>query len=135
MGASRDDLQAVQGIGPATAEAVADFFEAERNREAIAALREHVEPRDVEAVEEGGPLEDLTFVFTGSLERFTRDEAQDLVERHCGNATGSVSGATDYLVVGEGPGSRKLEDAEDNDVPVLAEDEFVEFLQERGVEQ
>ena len=76
------------------------------------------------------PLDGLTFVFTGSLDRWTRSEAQRLVEDRGGRSTSSVSGNTDYVVAGPGAGS-KLDDAEELGVPVLDEEEFVEFLKDR----
>lgn len=82
----------------------------------------------------GDELEGLTFVFTGSLEDVTRSEAQETIEAHGANATGSVSGNTDYLVVGANPGQSKRDDADDNDVPIIDEDEFWELLGEEGIE-
>jgi len=133
MGADREELQAVDDVGPKVAEDIREFFESERNREAIERLLEHVDPKAYE-VEGGDELDGLTFVFTGSLSGYTRSEAQDLVEAHGGSATGSVSGNTDYLVVGENPGQRKREAAEANEVPIVDEDEFEELLAERGIE-
>ena len=135
LDADRDDLEAVDGVGPETAERVVSFFEADANRRVIERLRERgVEPEPVETdADDGGPLEGLTFVFTGALEGYTRDEAQDLVERHGARATSSVSGNTDYLVAGEGPGRSKRRDAEANDVPVIDEGAFEALLEERGV--
>jgi DNA ligase (NAD+) len=74
----------------------------------------------------------LKFVFTGSLDHWTRDEVKELVERHGGRATSSVSSGTDYVVAGPGSGA-KLSQAENHGVPVLREDEFVTFLKSRGV--
>jgi DNA ligase (NAD+) len=74
-------------------------------------------------------------VFTGSLDGLTRSEAQDLVERHGGSATSSVSGNTDYLVVGDNPGQSKRDDADANDVPTLSEAEFLALLEEKGIER
>jgi hypothetical protein len=83
----------------------------------VEALRERgVEPEAAET-EIGDELDGLTFVFTGSLDGYTRSDAQDLVERHGGNATSSVSGNTDYLVAGADPGASKRDDAEANEVP------------------
>ncbi len=73
-------------------------------------------------------------MFTGSVENWTRDELEELVERHSGDATDSVSGNTDYLVVGENPGETKQEDAETNDVSELDPDEFFDLLADRGVD-
>jgi DNA ligase (NAD+) len=74
------------------------------------------------------PLEGLTFVFTGTLDRWTRDEVQRYVERLGGRATSSVSGETDYVVAGPGAGS-KLDEAPQRDLPVMDEEAFVEFVE------
>ena len=76
------------------------------------------------------PSEGLTFVFTGNLEEWTRDEVKKFVEKYGGRATSSVSGNTDYVVAGPGAGS-KIDNAQENGVPVLSEDQFKEFLEER----
>jgi DNA ligase (NAD+) len=132
MAADTERLQEVDDVGEIVAEEIHEFFRSERNREVVEALRERgVEPQEAE-VERGDELAGLTFVFTGALD-YTRSEAQALVEAHGANATSSVSGNTDYLVAGEGAGS-KLDDAEANDVPVLDQSEFEALLAERGVE-
>ncbi|MFB6096707.1 MAG: NAD-dependent DNA ligase LigA [Haloferacaceae archaeon] len=132
--ADEDDLQAVEGVGPTVAAHVREFFENERNREVIERLRERgVEPRSAEGAG-GDELAGLTVVFTGRVEGWTRDDLEELVERHGGDATGSVSGNTDYLVVGEDPGSTKRQDAESNDVPEIDPDEFFDVLADRGVD-
>ncbi len=128
-----EELQAVDGIGETVAEEVREFFDSERNRTVVERLRDHgVEPQTVETA--GDALEGLTFVFTGSLSGRTREEARELVEANGGSATSSVSGNTDYLVVGDDPGRSKREDAEANDVPTLGESEFETLLEDHGVE-
>jgi DNA ligase (NAD+) len=131
--ASEADLQAVPDVGPKVAAAIRDFFETEENAAVIDRLLDHVAPQAAEATQ-GDDLDGLTFVFTGSLDEFTRSEAQDLVEQHGGSATSSVSGNTDYLVVGENPGQRKRDDADEHGVETLSEAEFVALLEDRGVE-
>ncbi|MEF8888307.1 MAG: helix-hairpin-helix domain-containing protein, partial [Haloarculaceae archaeon] len=131
--ASEDQLQEVEDIGPTVAAEVRDFFDSEHNAAVIDGLLEHVDPQPADTGD-GDILAGETFVFTGALERFTRAEAQELVERHGGSATGSVSGNTDYLVVGEDPGRTKREDAEAEGVPQLGEAEFLEVLSERGID-
>ncbi|MFB6195908.1 MAG: NAD-dependent DNA ligase LigA [Haloplanus sp.] len=134
MAADTDDLEAVEGIGSTVAGEIRHFFDNERNRRVIERLRAHgVEPRPTQ-VETGAELSDLTVVFTGSVENWTRDELEALVERHGGDATGSVSGNTDYLVVGENPGETKRADAEANDVQEIDPDEFFDMLEDRGVD-
>ncbi|WP_224333380.1 NAD-dependent DNA ligase LigA [Haloprofundus halobius] len=134
MDADAEELERVDGVGPIVAGKVREFFESEENRETIAALRERgVEPEEFETENGGDELDGLTFVFTGAMS-VTRDEAEALVQSHGANATGSVSGNTDYLVVGDSPGQSKLDDADADDVPVLGEDEFAELLGEHGIE-
>ena len=131
--ASAEQLQTVPDVGPKVAEAIRTFFETEETAAAIDRLLEHVNPQE-DDTERGDSFEGKTFVFTGSLEEMTRSEAQDLIETHGGNATSSVSGNTDYLVVGENPGQTKQDDAAAEGVPTLSETEFRELLAERGVE-
>ncbi len=132
--ASEEELEAVDDVGPIVAEEIHEFFRSERNRAVVDALRERgVEPQEAET-ETGDELDGLTFVFTGSLDGYTRGEAQDLVERHGGNATSSVSGNTDYLVAGSNPGQSKQDDAAANDVPIVDQERFEELLAEHGVE-
>ncbi|AXG06378.1 hypothetical protein DU500_08035 [Haloplanus rubicundus] len=92
-----------------------------------------VEPERTQA-ETGDELTDVTIVFTGSVESWTRDELEALVERHGGDATDSVSGNTEYLVVGENPGETNQEDAEADNVSELDPGEFFDLLADRGVD-
>jgi DNA ligase (NAD+) len=133
----RERLRAVPDVGPEVSRAICDFFDSAANREAVDAVLEHVDPRPFEGADGDAGIEalaGLTVVFTGRLEGFTREEAESLVERHGGRATGSVSGATDYLVVGENPGATKLDDAEENGVETVDEAGFLDLLADRGIE-
>jgi DNA ligase (NAD+) len=121
MDADAEELESVGGIGSTMADQIRNFFENERNRAVIERLHDRgVEPERTQA-ETGDELADLTIVFTGSVESWTRDELEALVERHGGDATDSVSGNTDYLVVGENPGETNQEDAEADNVSELAQ--------------
>ncbi|WP_435155588.1 NAD-dependent DNA ligase LigA [Haladaptatus sp. DFWS20] len=133
MDASRDEFESVPDIGPVVADQIREFFDSERNRDVVHELLSHVEP-DREETAGGDELAGLTFVFTGSLSQ-SRSEISDFVEAHGANATGSVSGNTDYLVVGDNPGQTKRDDAEERGVPVLEEDEFWDVLEGNGVER
>ncbi|WP_254839517.1 NAD-dependent DNA ligase LigA [Natronomonas marina] len=131
--ASPEELREVEGVGETVAREIGEFFDSERNRAVVAALREHgVDPRAGETASDA--LAGVTFVFTGSLDRWTREEARELVETNGGSATSSVSSNTDYLVVGENPGRSKREDAEANDVPTVDESTFEALLEDRGVD-
>jgi len=127
-----DAFESVPDVGPTVARSIVEFFEGEGNRAVIDRLLDHVDPQAAE--ETGGDaLAGLTFVFTGSLDGYTRSDAQELVERNGGSATSSVSGNTDYLVLGDNPGQRKQDDAAENDVETLSEAEFEALLEDAGV--
>jgi len=126
-------LETVSEVGPEVAHAVATFLRTGSNRAAIEdLLAVGVDPQPVET-EGGDALTGLTFVFTGSLS-VPRSSAEAVVEQAGGSATGSVSGATDYLVVGENPGAAKREDADAEGAEKLDEDAFVDLLAEREVD-
>ncbi|MFW5722480.1 MAG: NAD-dependent DNA ligase LigA, partial [Desulfohalobiaceae bacterium] len=133
--AGQEELLRIHEVGPEVARSLSSFFSDERNLRALSRMRELGLDLDnplYRAEERKRPLEGLKLVFTGSLEHFTREGAKELVERYGGRATSSVSGETDYVVAGPGAGS-KLAQARKNNIPVLSEQEFVEFLRERGV--
>ncbi|MDP2497912.1 MAG: BRCT domain-containing protein, partial [Candidatus Palauibacterales bacterium] len=125
-----EELEEVGGVGPKMADQIAGFFADERNAELLDALAERVEILQPELPEER-PLDGRRFVFTGALDRFTRSEAQETVERLGARATSSVSGATDVLVAGANPGS-KLEEAREEEVEIMDEETFVALLREHG---
>jgi DNA ligase (NAD+) len=129
MSASEEELAHIHGIGSEIARVVRAFFQDEANRAVIEGLR-RVEVALTEAgvTGEPGPLEGKTFVLTGTLRRLTRDEARDLIQRRGGRVTASVSKKTDYVVVGESPGS-KADDARRLKVTVLDEAAFVALVQ------
>jgi DNA ligase (NAD+) len=131
MQASEEELQKIDEIGPQVARSIVTFFAEDENRQVIQEIREaDLALGNPYAEEEAQPLEGLTFVFTGSLERWTRDEVKRFVEQLGGRATSSVSGETDYVVAGPGAGS-KLEEAKEQDIPVMDEEKFVQFVEER----
>lgn len=129
--ASLDQLRRAPGVGPALAEAVHDFFAEPRNQQAIDALLDAGIHVVSEPAHPDGRLAGKRFVFTGRLDRYTRDEAESLVESLGARAGDSVSGKTDYVVVGEDPGS-KLDEARARGVRVLDERDFVRLVREAG---
>jgi DNA ligase (NAD+) len=130
MEANEDELVEIHGVGPEVAESVVHFFSDEKNRSIVHDLLDAgVNPEPIQD-EQADVLEDATFVFTGGLDRMTRDEARTLIESLGGRATSSVSGNTDYLVAGENPGSTKMSDAEEYDTSVLNEGDFYTFLRD-----
>ncbi|MEA2509450.1 MAG: ligase [Actinomycetota bacterium] len=104
---SADDLEQLPGVGRIIAESIAAFFAEQRNREVLDRLRTGgVTPIATERKKREGPLLGKTFVLTGGLDSFSRDEAIAAIESSGGKVTSSVSKKTDYVVVGENPGTK-----------------------------
>ena len=133
-GADREQLKAIHEVGDKVADAVVDFFSDPQQQQLLAELRElGVAPRSEATVQRDGFLTGKTLVITGALERWSRKEAEALVERLGGRAAGSVSKKTSYLVAGAEAGS-KLDKARQLGVPVLDEEAFARLLQEGGID-
>lgn len=130
MAAGRDAFERVHEIGPEIAVSLESFFKEDHNRQVIQRLRDL--GLMIEAVSEtrpgGRPFSGKTFVFTGGLERFGRDEAKHRVEQLGGRAAASVSKQTDYVVAGADAGS-KLNQAKKLGVKILTEAEFAALLE------
>jgi DNA ligase (NAD+) len=125
--ADRSELLEIPDVGEKIADSLINFFA--ENEDVLKHLEDAgVKVQKMPGGKEGGlPLEGKTFVFTGTLENYTRSEAQQAVEDLGGRATSSVSGNTDYLVVGEDPG-QKMDDARDQGVRILDEEAFRKLL-------
>jgi len=127
-GAKAEDLEKVPEVGPKVSASIVDFFSEPANRKLIkklcdAGVRPAAEKREVKSDKFAGK----TFVFTGALERRSREDAGDLVQQHGGKVSGSVSKKTDYVVVGADPGS-KYDKAKELGVTVLTESEFEKLI-------
>ena len=131
QGATVEQLEAVDGIGPIMSEQIRAFLDDERNRERIAAVIGHMNALLPPDQAGGRGLTGMRFVFTGGLERFSRSDAKRLIEENGGRVVGSVSGETTYVVAGEDPGS-KLQKGRDLGVEILNEEAFVEVLRAAG---
>ncbi|MGK2922417.1 MAG: NAD-dependent DNA ligase LigA [Methyloceanibacter sp.] len=122
------ELDNIEGIGPAVAAAIADFFAEPHNVEVVEELLDQVSPQPLEAVDHGSPVSGKTVVFTGTLEQMTRSEAKARAERLGAKVAGSVSKNTDFVVAGPGAGS-KLKNAKELGVEVLTEDEWLKLIE------
>jgi DNA ligase (NAD+) len=122
-----EELQNVNEVGPRIAESIAEFFSITANRKLIDRLREAGLTLKGQKKERGTKLAGKTFVLTGTLAHFTRDEAKKMIEDAGGKVTGSVSKKTDYVVAGADAGS-KLDKAKELKVPVIDEKELEELL-------
>lgn len=131
--AGAETLQAVPGIGPVLARAVADWFAGAHNRRVVEKLRRSGVRMAEERAEPAapGPLAGKVFVVTGTLPTLSRDRATEIVREAGGKVTGSVSAKTDYVVAGESPGS-KLDKAKKLGVAVIDEAELLRLAGREG---
>ncbi len=128
--ADAESLQQIHEVGPQVAESVSSFFKEKKNLATIQKLlkggvqiREIAKPKVADQKFSG-----QIFVFTGALEKFTRDEAERMVDERGGRASGSVSKKTNYVVAGPGAGS-KLDKARELSVAVISEEEFLKMVE------
>ena len=124
--ASVEELQNVDEVGPRIAESIAEFFSIPANRKLVERLREAKLTLTGKKKQRGTKLAGKTFVLTGTLPRFTRDEAKKMIEDAGGKVTGSVSKKTDYVVAGSDAGS-KLDKARELGVAVIDEKQMEEL--------
>lgn len=128
MAAGMDELTAVPDIGPITARFIREWLDQPQSQHQIRLLQEAgVSMESMETVVDAR-FQGKTFVLTGALERFTRDEAGALIEKYGGKVSSSVSKKTGYVLVGENPGS-KLTKANDLGIPVITEEEFARMIE------
>jgi DNA ligase (NAD+) len=129
--ATEEEIVAIEGLGPITARNIKDWLSRPRHREMVQQLTDAgltVEAPATEEDQQGETLLDgLTFVITGTLSQ-PRGEVRRLIESHGGKVTGSVSGRTNYLIVGEDPGGSKYNRAQELDTPMLSEDELRDLI-------
>jgi len=128
-GEAYEDLNSVEGIGEVVADALVEFFKEPRNNDALDRLLAEIEVEPMEAVKTDSPVAGKIVVFTGSLEKMTRDEAKAMAERLGAKTAGSVSKKTNYVVAGPGAGS-KLAKAKEFGADVLTEDEWFKLIGE-----
>ena len=127
--ATIEELTCIDDVGEITARNVVEWLSSEQSKHLIDMLRRHGVNMTSSAQPVGDKLAGMTFVLTGALERFTRDEAGEMIEKLGGKVSSSVSKKTSYVVAGEAAGS-KLKKANELGIPVLSEEEFLEFIQE-----
>ena len=126
---NKEGLADIEGIGPKVAESIYNFF---HDKQTIAVIKQleklGINISKGEETQSGSALQGMTFLFTGSLTQFTRDQAKDMVEKNGGRNVSSVSGKLNYLVAGEKAGS-KLKKAETlGTVKVISETDFLNMI-------
>ena len=129
MAASEEELTNIDDVGPITARYIVQWFESSQSQHQIRLLREAGVSFESSEEIADDRFAGKTFVLTGALERFTRSEAEAIIERFGGKASGSVSKKTSYVLAGADPGS-KLTKAQALGVPVISEDEFLKLIEE-----
>ncbi len=131
MEAGVEELREVKEIGPETAESVASFFSRGENRKVLNRLLSlGLEPGGAGGSAGARPLSGKNFVVTGTLDRYSRKEVERRIEELGGRVTSAVSGNTDYLLLGENPGS-KLDQAREEGTKIIGEREFLEMIGEK----
>ena len=128
MNASMDDLTSIDDVGEIMAQSIYEFFEQEQTKDLIKRFKEL--GLNMEALVEDGAdsrFEGMTFVLTGALDKYSRKEAEEIIEKFGGKASSSVSKKTTYVLAGEDSGS-KLEKAQKLGVNVITEAEFDEMI-------
>ena len=131
MHTDMETLTAIHEIGDVMAESIINFFHEDNNQKVIqACVDAGISFSKVEQIKESIYTGKI-FVFTGSLEKFSRSNAKEMVEKIGARASGSVSSKTDFLIAGPGAGS-KLDKAKELDIPILSEVDFLEMMKENG---
>lgn len=126
--ASYEELSNINDIGPVMASSIDQFFSQEQTKDLITRLKESgVNTESIEEEVENNKFEGKIFVLTGSLQKYTRKEAEDIIEKLGGKTSGSVSKKTNYLIAGEEAGS-KLTKAQNLGVTIITENEFEQMI-------
>ncbi|HLP43884.1 MAG TPA: NAD-dependent DNA ligase LigA [Candidatus Nanoarchaeia archaeon] len=125
--ASKEDLEALEGVGPIVAESISTWFADKDNKNLVNELLEQVTIEKVAKPTVDQTLAGRTFVLTGTLSGLSRDEAKKMIKDRGGDVSGSVSSKTNFVVAGEEAGS-KLDKAQELGVTILSEEEFVKML-------
>ncbi len=128
MNATEEELTAIDDVGPVTAGFIRTWMDSPQSRDLLQRLMEAGVNMTDRTEKVDARFAGMTFVLTGALTKFTRDEATEMIELRGGKSSGSVSKKTTYVVAGENAGS-KLTKAESLGIPVLTEEEFLQMLQ------
>jgi DNA ligase (NAD+) len=133
--ATKDDLEVIEGIGPNSSQAIVDWFSRSGNVNLLEKMSSvglwPVETLVHTSITSGGPLEGLSFVITGTLPNYSREDMKALIQQNGGKIIDSVSKKTSYLVLGENPGS-KLDKAREMHVPLLDEAGILKMIDRIG---
>ena len=127
MDSDRERLTGIPDIGEITADFICEWFKNPQSRHMIGRLREAGVSFESREEQKDRRFAGMTFVLTGTLERFTRDEASEIIESYGGKTSSSVSKKTSYVLAGENAGS-KLTKAQELQIPILSEEDFIRMV-------
>ncbi|MBM2817478.1 MAG: ligase [Parcubacteria group bacterium] len=128
QGASFEELEMINGIGPVVGKSVCDWFDDSRNRHNIENILKHIKIKKVEiSAPSRRGITGKTFVLTGTLKSLSRDEAKESIRKIGGEISSSASSQTDYVIIGENPGS-KLDKAKELGLKIISEEEFLKMI-------
>jgi len=123
-----DELKNIDGIGDAQIKSIINFFLNKTNENFLFELKKVLEITDTHQLNQSGLLKNKTFMFTGKLQNISRAEAKSLVEKNSGNIVSSVTKKLDYLVIGEKPTNRKVDQAKNLGVKIISQKEWADLL-------
>ena len=123
-----EELTGIDDVGEITARCIVDYLQSPQARDLIRRLREAGVNMESTSQQVDTRFAGMTFVLTGTLSKFSRKDAQEMIEQRGGKASGSVSKKTTYVVAGEAAGS-KLQKAQELGIPILTEEDFAAMLE------
>jgi len=123
-----DELKNIDGIGDTQIKSIINFFLNKTNENFLFELKKVLEITDTHQLNQSGLLKNKTFMFTGKLQNISRAEAKSLVEKNSGNIVSSVTKKLDYLVIGEKPTNRKVDQAKNLGVKIISQKEWADLL-------
>ena len=123
-----NDLVNIDGIGKTQINSIKNFFVNETNLEVLFELQKILKIDNVFQINKNGSLKNKTFMFTGKLNEMSRVEAKSLIEQNSGKIISKVNKKLDYLVIGEKPTTKKVNNAKDLNVKVITQDEWIKML-------
>jgi DNA ligase (NAD+) len=122
------ELENIDGIGKTQINSIKNFFMNETNLEVLFELQKILKIDNVVQINKNGSLKNKTFMFTGKLNGMSRAEAKSLIEQNSGKIISNVNRKLDYLVIGEKPTTKKVNNAKDLNVKVITQDEWMKML-------
>ena len=123
-----DELLNIDGIGDTQINSIKEFFSIKKNISILSELRENLNITSEKKISKNGILNEKTFMFTGKLINISRAEAKSLVEKNSGKIVSNVNNKLDYLIVGDKPTNRKLNEAKNLNIKIISQIEFYKML-------